>query len=56
MTDMFLPTYEPKISIVPTADWVLLGSGESNKGQELGRLYMQLVSRRILPVGRESVS
>ena len=34
---------------MPTGDWVLLGSGESNKGQDFGSLYLQLVCRRTLP-------
>ena len=34
---------------MPTVDWVLLGSCESNKGLEFGSLYMQLVCRRTLP-------
>ena len=38
------------LSTVPTVVWVLLGSGESNKGQEFGSLYMQLVCRRTLPL------
>jgi hypothetical protein len=33
------------LSTVPTDDWVLLGSGDSNKGQELGSFYLQLVCR-----------
>jgi hypothetical protein len=33
------------LSAVPTIDWVLLGSGKSNKVQELGSLYLQIVSR-----------
>ena len=36
------------LSTVPTADWVLLGSGESNKGQEFVSLHLQLVCRRAL--------
>ena len=30
---------------MPTIDWVLLGYGESNKRQEIGSLYLQLVCR-----------
>ena len=29
----------------PTDDWVLLGSGESNKGQQFEGLYLQFVCR-----------
>ncbi len=38
------------LSIMPTVDWVLLGSGESHKGWEFGSLYMQLDCRRTLPL------
>ena len=31
---------------VPTVDWVLLGSGECNKGQEFGSRYLLHVCRR----------
>ena len=44
------------LSTMPTVDWVLLGSGESNKGQELGSLYLQLVCRtHLASFGRKSV-
>ena len=33
------------LSTMPTVDWVLLGSGESNKGHECGSLYLRLVCR-----------
>jgi hypothetical protein len=33
------------LSTVPVVDWVLLGSGESDKGQELGSPYLQPVCR-----------
>ena len=42
-------------STVPTVDWVGLGSGELDKGQDVGSISMQLVCRRILPLGRKSV-
>ena len=35
---------------MPTVDWVLLGSGEPNKRQELGSLHLQLVCGRTLPL------
>jgi hypothetical protein len=34
------------LSTVPTVDWVLLGSGESNKGWGFGSLHLQLVCGR----------
>jgi hypothetical protein len=40
---------------VPTAAWVLLGSGESNKRLGVGSLYTQLVCGGTLPLGRKSV-
>jgi hypothetical protein len=36
-------------SIVPTFGWVLLGSGESNRGWGFGSLHLQLVYRCSLP-------
>ena len=38
------------LSTMPTVDWVLLGSGKSNKGQELGSLYCSLSAGRTLPL------
>ena len=35
---------------VPTFHWVLLGSGNSNKGYNVGSLYLELVCRRTLPL------
>ena len=35
-------------------DWVLLGSGESNKGQDFGSLYLLLVCKCILPILAEN--
>ena len=44
------------LSTVPVVEWVLLGSGESNKGQEPGSLYLQLVCRtHVASFGRKSV-
>ena len=43
------------LSIMPTVDWVFLGSGESNKGQDFGSLCVQLVCGCTLLLGRESV-
>ena len=44
------------LSTVPTDDWVLFGSGDSNKGQELGSLYLQLACRaHLASFGRKSV-
>ncbi len=37
----------------PTIDWVLLGSGESNKGKDCGSLYLQLVDRTHLASWQE---
>ena len=34
------------LSTVPTVERLLLGSGKSNKGQEIGSLELQLVCRR----------
>ena len=34
-----------------TVDWVLLGSGKLEKGS----IYMQIVCRRTLPLGRKSM-
>ena len=38
------------LSTVTKVDWVLRGSGESNKGC-VGSLYLQLVCRRTWPLG-----
>ena len=44
------------LSTVSTIDWVLLESGESNKGQEVGSLFLQLVCRtHLASLGKESV-
>ena len=37
------------LSTVPTVDWVLLESGESNEGQEFGSLYVQLNHEIVIP-------
>ncbi len=34
-------------------DWVLHGSGESNKGCKFGSLQLELVCRSLLPLGHE---
>ncbi len=41
------------LSTVPAVDWVLLGSGESNKGYICGSLNMQLVCRTHLASWQE---
>ena len=38
------------LSTVHIFNWVFLGFGESNNGQELGSPYLQLVCRRTLPL------
>ena len=43
------------LSTVPTLDFVLLGPGESKKGEDIGSHYMQLVCRHILPLGKGSM-
>ena len=42
------------LSTVPMIDWVLLGSGKSHKGQDLGSLHLRLVWRtHLASFGRE---
>jgi hypothetical protein len=45
------------LSNIPTVHWVLLGSGESNEGQEVGSLYCGLSAGRTLPLlaGKTSI-
>ena len=50
-----LPGTVQMLSTLPTVDWVVLGSGESNKGKDIGSLYIQLVCGRILPLARKSL-
>ena len=37
------------VSTLPTVNWVLFGSGESNKEWDILSLYLQLVCRRTWP-------
>ena len=43
------------LSTVPAVDWVLLGSGESDKEKICGSLHMQLVSRTHLASWQEKL-